>query len=618
MYQVRSIGNGLHPVGPLTVANYALNPSMEVADSSVIISTRTNLVPNPSFGVDTNSWQATTNCVIAQTLGQSAVGVGCMKITSSAAGNMVVSTATASRWAVAGNASYAIQAQVRAAASSRSTLVQISWYDSGGVLISSSAGSSAADSTTGWTSISSTATSPSNAFSAGVTITVSATGAANEVHFLDAVLMEQSSTVNDYFDGDVDLTITRRNLCINSSFESGTTNWVAGGTVAPTITSSTDRKIFGTKSLKISWATAANMTSTVTYSQHATVIGSQYCYSAYVYVPSGNSPITLSAGGTTATVTNSIFGDWERLSIIFIATATSHPLVITEVQGTPDVAYIEAVLIEKTGALGDYFDSTTPTFEDGRTQSLAIDGTSQSLQHIPNAIIAWSGVAHASISTLKIPSVKHWTGTNANLARTADRQYGHLYCAKMTPNTTGVNPQMQQTFTIIDSTNYSISFRVQIPATITGGGIAAQFDCHDINGGLVQSNVIPLLVTSSATNGFIRLATTYLVPAGSATMTISIQFISSSSSTADTVYVDSFRLEQADSPSEIYVDGDFAGYVWSGVSGESTTLQTEFPDALNFFGTYIYQIPNDSASALPIRSNSSLQLAPWSPVPLTD
>lgn len=611
MFQVRSIGNGLHPVGLLTPANLALNPSMEVANPNQTFSevtpsttyTRTNMCINPSFEVDETGWSTTGAATIVSDPSVFYKGIRSGKLSTTAVGQQLFLNPQPVGLP---NTSYTASAYVEG---SGSVTIQLVSLPEGTAFATSASISLTSD----WQRISVTGISPSDATNVYVSITQTTSG--NNTVWVDNVLLEQTSELRDYFDGDLDLTIFRRNLCTNPNFET-TANWTPGGTVAPTITSSTDRKIFGKQSLKISWFNSTARDSTVTYNHHTTEIGQQYAYSVYVYVPSGNSPVVLSAGGMSAAST--VVDDWQRLSIVFIATVTSHPFVITESQSTSGVAYLDGVLIEQSGALGDYFDSTLPPFPDGKTQELALDGTNESVQYIPNSVLSWSSTPHASASVRSDVGVAHWTATNANVNRVADRQYGQTFCAKMMPTSLSLPPKMEQNFTVIDSTNYSINFRLQIPSAITGGGVSVGFSCFDGTNTLIQIDTVPLLITSGATAGFIRLATTYLVPAGTATLTVSIEFASQPTSLDDTMYVDAFMFEQADTPSANYVDGSYAGYVWAGTEGESVTLQTALPTTLSFFATTIPEVPNDQDSDLPFRANAVLHESPWSPLPLTD
>ncbi len=98
---------------------------------------------------------------------------------------MSVSTLTGTNGvAVAPGWSYTACCDVRAAASARSVSLVIRWYDDGGTLISDSAADTATDSTSAWTNLSITATSPNTACFAALVVEWDAVAAA-EVHYTD-------------------------------------------------------------------------------------------------------------------------------------------------------------------------------------------------------------------------------------------------------------------------------------------------------------------------------------------------------------------------------------------------------------------------------------------------
>jgi hypothetical protein len=65
--------------------------------------------------------------------------------------------------------------------------VEINWYDSGAVVISTETGNSVNDGATHWTSSAVTAVAPAGAVSAELLVVVAATGGAGERHQVDAV-----------------------------------------------------------------------------------------------------------------------------------------------------------------------------------------------------------------------------------------------------------------------------------------------------------------------------------------------------------------------------------------------------------------------------------------------
>jgi prepilin-type N-terminal cleavage/methylation domain-containing protein len=85
--------------------------------------------------------------------------------------------------------------------SSATLRIVIEWKDSGGTLLSSTAGTSVVVGTT-WTRISATGTAPASAASTTITIYATSTWAINDYEDVDAVMMTAGSTLYNYADGD--------------------------------------------------------------------------------------------------------------------------------------------------------------------------------------------------------------------------------------------------------------------------------------------------------------------------------------------------------------------------------------------------------------------------------
>lgn len=608
MVQVRSMGNGLHPVGSLSTANYALNPSMEVADLAQTANARINLCTNPNFETGTTGWAAggSTPPTISVSQAQAFLGTQSCKVTSNGSASFNNNLVYVASGLTIG-LSYTFSAYAYLPTGFFTGTV--------GCGVSALGFGTSASAFNTWTriSITVTATATSHNF-----IIFAQTYTSGQCFFIDSVLVEAASSLGSYFDGTNDLFVSRTNLCTNPSFETGTSGWTLGGTVNPTFAASTAQHLFGTQSGLITWPATGSLP--LIDFAFTTVIGAVYTVSAYTYVPSGSPGVLLTvAGFGFAGQTNPIKNEWQRLTYTFIATATTSHLQFLATSPGVGTCYIDGVLIE-AGGLGNYFDGSLPSFNSTHV-SQTWTGTahgSTSTQFVPVGTVAWNGTANASASTRWDTGVKWWTASNAIVTQVATNRDQGMYCAKVVPTTISLMPRLSQTFTVIDLTNYSISLSAFIPATITGGGLSVEFSPFDITNTLIQIDTTPLLLTGAPTRGFIRLATTYQPPAGTATLTVAIKPTSQPSSTSDVILIDNVLFEQTDTASPGYFDGDTAGYVWSGVRAESTTLKTEFPDALNFFGTYIWQKFNSPGSTVPMGGHATLHEAPWSPVPLAD
>lgn len=169
---------------------------------------RTNLCQNPSFGTNVTSWAS--GGAAAPTLARSTtlarIGSSSMTMTSTANGTSLASYLPGgSRMAVSASTAYTFSAyMVRPFGSTaRTGNVYIEWYNAGGALISTSTGASATINTMlsgGWAQFSVAATSPATAATMRPYVQVSST-LNTEVFYVDAVLIEQASSLKFYFDG---------------------------------------------------------------------------------------------------------------------------------------------------------------------------------------------------------------------------------------------------------------------------------------------------------------------------------------------------------------------------------------------------------------------------------
>jgi hypothetical protein len=147
---------------------------------------------NAGFEGGIGNWTALTNCAVAGSSAQAHSGANSMSMTSAAAGDMVAESCAAASIATQGFAvvpgqSVQVQAWLRTAVSARTASVGVHWFTSGGASVSTTYGTGAADSSTTWTVESGTLTAPATAAYGCVSVKVSATGGASEVHYVDDV-----------------------------------------------------------------------------------------------------------------------------------------------------------------------------------------------------------------------------------------------------------------------------------------------------------------------------------------------------------------------------------------------------------------------------------------------
>lgn len=141
----------------------------------------------------TTGWASSTNCSIARSTAQAAIGSASLALTASASGTMTAATTDATKFAVVGNVPHSARAEFRTAVTGRVCRVGIQWLTSAGSSISTAYGSTITDSTSAWTVATVTATSPANAAYGRVFVEVQSADAA-EVHYVDKIAFHPGST----------------------------------------------------------------------------------------------------------------------------------------------------------------------------------------------------------------------------------------------------------------------------------------------------------------------------------------------------------------------------------------------------------------------------------------
>ena len=141
-------------------------------------------IADADFETSLGTWVALTNCAVSQSTAQALHLTHSMALTSTAAGSMAAQQSPATTQAVIAGQAYVAMAFFRAATAARTCAVYINWYTATGSFISNSSGT-VADTTSGWSQATVTATAPSTAAFASLSVQVAATGGASEVHYVD-------------------------------------------------------------------------------------------------------------------------------------------------------------------------------------------------------------------------------------------------------------------------------------------------------------------------------------------------------------------------------------------------------------------------------------------------
>jgi hypothetical protein len=164
--------------------------------------TRTNLVTNPSFEVDTTGW-GTYGVSLARVTSDSRFSSACSSATytGAVAGGPFINP----RVAVTAGTAYTFSVYVKDVSTSKTFRANVEWYNalSGGSVTGVTYGTATSVTTTGWTRLSVTGTAPVGTTHAVPTLYATSTPPASSVVLLDAALLETGSTLQSYFDGSV-------------------------------------------------------------------------------------------------------------------------------------------------------------------------------------------------------------------------------------------------------------------------------------------------------------------------------------------------------------------------------------------------------------------------------
>jgi hypothetical protein len=164
---------------------------------------RNNLIVNPSFKTNTTGWSATGSSTLSRITSDYFYGSSSLQVAKAASANS--GAVTSSRILVTQSLSYALGVYVKIAATEEpGTLVaRVQWYDSAtaGSLLSTS-NTISLDVIPGddWVRLTGVFTAPLTALSALISIVQPTAGTVAETFYVDAVLFEQATYLNEYVD----------------------------------------------------------------------------------------------------------------------------------------------------------------------------------------------------------------------------------------------------------------------------------------------------------------------------------------------------------------------------------------------------------------------------------
>lgn len=187
-----------------------LTATADLATASVLLSVNyasaapvpaVNLLANPNSESLVALTQVSNNTSSRSTT-FARTGSASTRMSSTASGNMTSRTNVADRAPVSPGQAYVAQAWVRAGSSTRSMKIDIEWFTAAGASISASTGS-ATTNTTAFAQRTAAGTAPATAAFAGILVTVTSTGAASELHYVDDMQIERGGSATTYLDGSV-------------------------------------------------------------------------------------------------------------------------------------------------------------------------------------------------------------------------------------------------------------------------------------------------------------------------------------------------------------------------------------------------------------------------------
>jgi hypothetical protein len=206
------------PITPTVSVVATTTSSTQYPVLQITVHTHDNLLgattASPKTSVGT--WVATTNCTIASVVPPVSVPDGpdgALKLTPTAAGTETVRTAEGvTGFAVQPSTAYTFQASFLSGTLARSCKVQVRWFTSAGVLISSTTSAAHTDNKTTWTAVVTHVTSPATAALATLRLFVATASATTDLHYV-AMAAVIPGTVTTWgaggFVGNTTLKVTR-------------------------------------------------------------------------------------------------------------------------------------------------------------------------------------------------------------------------------------------------------------------------------------------------------------------------------------------------------------------------------------------------------------------------
>ncbi len=313
------------------------------------------------------TWAPWSNSTLANSTAHALDGTHSLAMTSAAAGYAYAYSLGPSYYTISPSTSYSFLASMFSGTAARTGYLQLEWYDATKTVISESRSGGSSLSTSAWTSLSYTTTSPSNAaFVLPIVIAGSAAGA-GEITYIDALSLAPAAATTNLLSPE------------DASFEGGTV-----GTWAPwsnsTLANSTAHALDGTHSLAMTSAAAGyayayslgpsyyTISPSTSYSFLASMFSGTAARTGYLqleWYDATKTVISESRSGGSSLSTSA----WTSLS--YTTTSPSNaafvlPIVIAgSAAGAGEITYIDALSLAPAAATTNLLSPEDASFEGG-------------------------------------------------------------------------------------------------------------------------------------------------------------------------------------------------------------------------------------------------------------
>lgn len=348
----------------------------------------------------------------------------------------------------------------------------------------------------------------------------------------DGLLVEQGTT----------------NLITNPSFETGITGYQLPGSAAAAV--STTRSMFGAQSCLVTIGVSGS--TGIGYTVNAGAVGDStvYTVSAWVFIPVGSPAVRFSIQGAivASTVTGGFStsnGRWERISCTFTTVAGASALtgviyLITTGTSTSQQFWTDGWQLEAKASATSYADGSLATAWNA-PGNLIPAAAAQSFED--GTLGGWT----TNVATLTNSAAQFYAGTKALLATVTSTATLNV----ISPTGTSASP-------VVAGKTYTGSLWVRPSAARQ---LRADIVWYTAAGAVIST--APGTAVAGGVATWQRVSVSGVAPATAAFA--AVQYTSTDSTNADTVYLDGVRIEEGTGA---------AAYRWTGAENASASTRT--------------------------------------------